>query len=128
MNFRKPLVAGLAVAALMLSPLSAFAQEAAAPEAPAAASAAARDVIADFSREQDDKIELSAIDANQRLSGDQAFNFIGAKGFSGSAGELRYQHDNGVTLIFADTNGDQLTDFSVELAGQITLLGQDFLL
>lgn len=41
MNFRKPLVAGLAVAALMLSPLSAYAQETAAPEAPAAASAAA---------------------------------------------------------------------------------------
>jgi invasion protein IalB len=42
MNFRKPLVAGFAVAALMLSPLSAFAQEAtpapdaAATEAPAA--------------------------------------------------------------------------------------------
>jgi invasion protein IalB len=41
MNFRKPLVAGLAVAALMLSPLSAYAQETAAPEAPAATSAAA---------------------------------------------------------------------------------------
>ena len=36
MNFRKPLVAGFAVAALMLSPLSAFAQETPAPEAPAA--------------------------------------------------------------------------------------------
>ncbi|WP_157959945.1 invasion associated locus B family protein [Devosia submarina] len=41
MNFRKPLVAGLAVAALMLSPLSAYAQETAAPEGPAAAEAAA---------------------------------------------------------------------------------------
>ena len=36
MNFRKPLVAGFAVAALMLSPLSAFAQETPAPAAPAA--------------------------------------------------------------------------------------------
>lgn len=37
MNFRKPLVAGFAVAALMLSPLSAYAQEATpAPDAPAA--------------------------------------------------------------------------------------------
>ncbi len=40
MYFRKPLVAGLAVAALMLSPLSAYAQETAAPEAPAAETAA----------------------------------------------------------------------------------------
>lgn len=39
MNFRKPLVAGIAVAALMLSPLSAFAQDAA-PAAPADAPAA----------------------------------------------------------------------------------------
>ena len=47
MNFRKPLVAGFAVAALMLSPLSAFAQEAApaapAAEAPAAEAPAATD-------------------------------------------------------------------------------------
>jgi invasion protein IalB len=36
MKFRKPLVTGFAVAALMLSPLSAFAQEATPPAAPAA--------------------------------------------------------------------------------------------
>ena len=36
MTFRKPLVAGIAVAALMLSPLSAFAQDATATDAPAA--------------------------------------------------------------------------------------------
>jgi invasion protein IalB len=41
MNFRKPLVAGFAVAALMLSPLSAFAQETAPAEAPAAEAPAA---------------------------------------------------------------------------------------
>lgn len=42
MKFRKPLVAGIAVAALMLSPLSVFAQEATpAPEAPAAEAPAA---------------------------------------------------------------------------------------
>ena len=41
MNLRKPLVAGFAVAALMLSPLSAYAQEAAPAEAPAAEAPAA---------------------------------------------------------------------------------------
>jgi len=40
MDFRKPLVAGFAVAALMLSPISAYAQDAA-PEAPAAEEAPA---------------------------------------------------------------------------------------
>jgi invasion protein IalB len=46
MNLRKPLVAGFAVAALMLSPLSAFAQEAA-PAAPAAEAPAAEAPAAD---------------------------------------------------------------------------------
>ena len=41
MNIRKPLVAGFAVAALMLSPLSAYAQEATPAEAPAAEAPAA---------------------------------------------------------------------------------------
>lgn len=41
MNLRKPLVAGFAVAALMLSPLSAYAQEAAPAEAPAVEAPAA---------------------------------------------------------------------------------------
>ncbi|HWU19613.1 MAG TPA: invasion associated locus B family protein [Devosia sp.] len=40
MKFRKPLVAGFAVAALMLSPLSAFAQETTPPAAPAAETSA----------------------------------------------------------------------------------------
>ena len=46
MKFRNPLVAGFAVAALMLSPLSAYAQETPAPEAPAA-EAPATDAPAD---------------------------------------------------------------------------------
>lgn len=46
MNFRKPLVAGFAVAALMLSPLSAFAQDAA-PAAPATETPAAEAAPAD---------------------------------------------------------------------------------
>ena len=47
MNLRKPLVAGFAVAALMLSPLSAYAQEAAPAEAPAAEAPAAEAPAAD---------------------------------------------------------------------------------
>lgn len=46
MKFRKPLVAGFAVAALMLSPLSAFAQEAAPAEVPAVEAPAATDPAA----------------------------------------------------------------------------------
>ena len=89
---------------------------------------AGRDVITDFNRAQGDKIDLSAIDANLRLAGNQAFEFVGSDGFSGSPGELRYQQANGTTLIFADMDGDRRADFSIELSRQIILGENDFLL
>ncbi len=92
------------------------------------AGAAGRDIITDFNRAQGDKIDLSAIDANLRLAGNQAFEFVGTDGFSGSAGELGYQQANGTTLIFADMDGDRRADFSIELSRQIILGENDFLL
>lgn len=92
------------------------------------AASVGRDVIIDFRRAQGDIIDLSAIDANPRAGDDQAFRFLGTNQFVGAAGELRYQHSNGNTLVFADTDGDGRADFSVELIGQLTLLEQDFLL
>lgn len=89
---------------------------------------AGRDVINDFVRVQGDKINLSAIDANLRISGNQTFEFVGTDRFSGSAGELRYQQANGTTLIFADLDGDRRADFSIELSRQITLREHDFFL
>lgn len=89
---------------------------------------AGRDVITDFNRAQGDKINLFAMDANHRLSGNQAFEFVGTDGFSGSAGELRYQQSNGTTLIFADLDGDRRADFAIELSRPITLLENDFFL
>ena len=49
---------------------------------------AARDVIRDFLIGAD-KIDLAAIDANAGAAGDQAFSFIGAGEFAGTAGELQ---------------------------------------
>jgi Ca2+-binding RTX toxin-like protein len=92
------------------------------------AGAAERDIITDFNRAQADKINLSSMDANLRLAGNQAFEFVGADGFSGSAGELRYQQGEGATLIFADLDGDRRADFSIELSRQITLHENDFFL
>lgn len=48
-------------------------------------------VITDFSRNQGDRIDLRAIDANTKSAGDQAFKFIGTDGFHKKAGELRYE-------------------------------------
>jgi hypothetical protein len=49
-----------------------------------------RDGIQDFSA--GDLIDLSRIDANTLLDGDQAFEFIGNAAFSKTAGELRFEN------------------------------------
>lgn len=76
-------------------------------------------VITDFSRNQGDRIDLRAIDANTKSAGDQAFKFIGTDGFHKKAGELRYEKKSGDTLVFADVNGDGKADFSVTVQGVI---------
>ena len=73
-----------------------------------------RDRIVDF-QQGSDKISLSAIDANAKLSGNQGFNFIGSDDFSHTAGELRFDHFGSYTLVTGDTNGDGDADFSIKL-------------
>lgn len=86
------------------------------------------DFIADFTQGED-RIDLTGVDANMWMSGDQAFAFIGTDGFSGSSGELRYAFlDNGNTLIQADVNGDGISDFDLIIQGTIDPLVSDFML
>ena len=92
------------------------------------ATAASRDVITDFTQSHGDRIDLSLLDANQSLSGNQAFKFVGTDAFSGSAGELRYEHSGSVTLALVDVDGDRTADFSIELSTHVSLLAQDFIL
>jgi serralysin len=80
-------------------------------------------VIADFQRGADD-IELASIDASAARAGNQPFKFIGAKAFSGAAGELRFK--NG--LLEGDVNANKLADFQIEVTGLSTLGADDFLL
>lgn len=86
------------------------------------------DVIRDFSHAQGDKIDLSLIDANGNLPGDQAFTFIGDQGFSGTAGELRLGYNNGNTIVAGDLNGDDDADFTIVLTGHHELVAGDFIL
>lgn len=65
-----------------------------------------RDVITDFSRADAEKIDLKLIDASTKISGDQAFAFIGTQAFHKKAGELRYEIKSGDTYISGDVNGD----------------------
>lgn len=86
------------------------------------------DRVHDFSRADGDRIRLELIDANANRSGDQAFTFIGASAFSGSAGELRFQQLSGNTYVQGDTNGDGRADFWIRLDGLHTPTGSDFFL
>jgi serralysin len=97
-------------------------------------SAAQRDVITDFTRGQD-KIDVSGIDANTTLAGDQAFSFLSGSGaaFTGVAGQLRFYFESAGggttrTIVVGDVDGDKIPDFSIELTGAISLTATDFIL
>ena len=90
-----------------------------------AGNGANRDRITDFALGVD-KIDLSAIDAHELLAGNQAFSFIGNAAFSGVAGELRYNAGNGI--VYADTNGDAVSDLQLQLIGKPAITAGDFIL
>ncbi|MDX1006775.1 protease [Sinorhizobium medicae] len=87
-----------------------------------------RDTILDFTLAQNDRIDLSAIDASHALAGNQAFTYVGTAAFSGKAGELRYDKGASDTYIFADVNGDKKADFSIHLDDAVTLAKGYFIL
>lgn len=74
----------------------------------------AADLITDFTSGQD-RIDLSAIDADTGLAGDQAFAFVGSAGFSGAAGELRLAMVGGALQLQGDMTGDGAADFALRL-------------
>jgi Ca2+-binding RTX toxin-like protein len=85
----------------------------------------AHDRIADF-QSGFDWIDLSAVDANTLLSGNQAFSFIGTNSFT-AAGQLRYVEANGVTTIYGNTDADSAPEFQIDLSGMIVLHSWDFI-
>lgn len=84
----------------------------------------ARDVVADFSLRQNDRIDLRGIDAAAGAAGDQAFDFVGGARFSQEAGELRFRDG----LLMGDVDGDGRADFHIELSGVARLAADDLLL
>jgi Ca2+-binding RTX toxin-like protein len=64
-----------------------------------------------------DRIDLSGIDANASLAGDQAFALVGA--FSNAAGQARYVVDAGgaAAHLYLDVNGDGASDASLTVTG-----------
>jgi Ca2+-binding RTX toxin-like protein len=71
------------------------------------------DKIVDFQK-GNDKIDLSAIDADETVDGNQAFSFVGDSDFSSTAGELRSSAVGGnMWLVQGDTDGDGAADFAI---------------
>ncbi|MTH61249.1 calcium-binding protein [Paracoccus litorisediminis] len=89
---------------------------------------AGRDVIVDFQGGAGDRIDLRAIDANTSVSDNQAFSWLGTAAFSGTAGQLRYQQQNGDTFVYGDANGDRVADFAIVIDAQVNLNESYFLL
>jgi len=84
---------------------------------------AGRDVVTGFKEADGDRIDLSQIDANNALSGDQPFAFIGSDAFSGAAGELRYAVNKGDLVLMGDVNGDRVSDFALRIENTTSLSG-----
>jgi hypothetical protein len=75
------------------------------------------DTIRDFVHGTD-RIDLTGIDANSTVSGNQAFTFIGTERFHKVAGELHtYRLSDGNTYVSADTNGDGAAEFAIKVLG-----------
>jgi Ca2+-binding RTX toxin-like protein len=84
------------------------------------------DYIPDFNQAEGDRIDLSAIDANTSVAGNQAFSFIGnGVEFSGAAGEVRFNTVYG--FLEGDVNGDGAADFQIEL-DILSMNASDFIL
>ena len=87
----------------------------------------ARDIIEDFVRGID-KIDLSAIDANTKRAGDQAFVFAG-RSASAAPNSVNWFESSGNTVVQLDVDGNKTADMQIVLVG--TNLGRtaaDFVL
>ena len=93
-----------------------------------AAAAPVFDRIVDFSHADGDIIDLSKIDANTGLRGNQAFTFIGDHAFSEKAGQLHTVYDGTDTSLEGDLDGDGVADLIIKLSGQVSLVAADFIL
>jgi Ca2+-binding RTX toxin-like protein len=76
----------------------------------------------------DDKIDLSAIDARPALAGNQVFAFRGANPFSTAAGEVRLEVIGSDTLVHVDNDADIADEMTFWVRGVTTLTAADFIL
>ena len=88
-------------------------------------SLAQRDTITDFTTAQHDIIDLTAIDAEANVAGDQAFHLITTR-FNGNVGELRVVVSGSNLIVMGDINGDGIGDFALLLQNVASVSAVDF--
>ncbi|RYF93802.1 MAG: hypothetical protein EON95_07585 [Caulobacteraceae bacterium] len=76
------------------------------------------DIIYDFDTGQGDTIDLSAIDTNLSLDGDQGFVLVGS--FTKAAGQMTLTYAAGQTTLRLDLNGDGRVDYQMKINGDVT--------
>lgn len=74
-----------------------------------------------------DTLDLSLIDANTAIVGNQLFKFAGET-HSVEAHSVSFFHEGGSTIIQGDINGDSTADFQIELNSKLSLHRSDFAL
>ena len=85
------------------------------------------DTILDFNGAIGETLDLSALDADLTIGGDQAFSFIGNAAFT-AAGQVRAEIVGGVTLVSGNVDAALGADFTIALTGSHTLTGAHFVL
>jgi Ca2+-binding RTX toxin-like protein len=90
------------------------------------------DVIADFTRSQSDRIDLSLMDAVSSTTTNDAFSFIGTAAFSGTnaAGQLRTVYDAslGGVIVYGSVDANNSPEFALLVRGVTSLQASDFIL
>ena len=84
-----------------------------------------RDIIDDFVGNGNlpgDRIDLSRIDANTTIKGDQAFTYIGSRGFT-APGQIRYSKD----ILQGNTDSNLSANFEIQLKGSPLLVASDII-
>jgi Ca2+-binding RTX toxin-like protein len=85
-----------------------------------------RDVIQWF-QQGADTMDLSLIDANTALAGDQLFKFAG-ESHSVEANAISFFREGSSTILHGDLNGDSTADFQIEFNSKLHLHRSDFAL
>ncbi|MDB5471262.1 MAG: hypothetical protein JWR84_2822 [Caulobacter sp.] len=77
------------------------------------------DQILDFSQGAGDRVDLTAIDADSSVAGDQAFAFVSVFGMHAGEATLIYDAGVGQTILRLDIDGDGKADYQLRLDGDV---------